>query len=697
MIGSMAANSGCETAERQDASPSDALTIETGRWGVDLEHLDQTRAPGDDFFAHVNGKWIDAHPIPDQLTTISNFTLLVERNRASLRTLIEEIAESRPAPGSDDRRIVDAYRAFLDADALAAPATRCAQPWLDRIEAAADLEELVAVTAEPGLAPLLAVGVAVDPANPQRHAVSIGPARMGLPARDFYLGEDERSRSIRATYRSYNSLLLERAGYSDPAASAAQLLKFERQAAALHWPRELLRNPDLAWTSIPLADLAAQAPAFPLARLLQAGGFGSADKLLAWQLPPDENSEFVLQRSRKIGGGLPAVMRLLAETPLAVLKAHSAAQFLNLHAEVLGSAIDDARYALYDRLIRGRAEPLARWKRAITAVEGQLGDLLGARYVARHFPSESKAQMEALVGDLLAAMRESISACAWMGDATKREALAKLAAFDTQIGHGASFKTYERLEIVPGDPLANEMAAARWKYGESLARLGKPVDRSEWPFVPQTVNASYREERNQIVFPAGILQPPFFDPAADPAVNYGAIGAIIGHEIGHGFDDQGAKYDGAGALRNWWKPEDRAAFDALTEALVTQCEAYRPLDHDETVRLNGRLSLGENIADLAGLELAYRAYHLSLAGVEPPVLDGLTGDQRFFLAFAQVWRGAQREAALRNQLATAPHSPASFRVNGTVRNMDAWYRAFDVTPGMKLYIPPDERVRIWGS
>jgi putative endopeptidase len=305
--------------------------------------------------------------------------------------------------------------------------------------------------------------------------------------------------------------------------------------------------------------------------------------------------------------------------------------------------------------------------------------------------------MEALAANLLAAMRESIHACAWMGEATKREALAKLAAFDTQIGHGARFEAYEGLTITPDDPLANEMAAARWKHGEALARLGCPVDRSEWPFVPQTVNACYREERNQIVFPAGILQPPFFDPAADPAVNYGAIGAIIGHEIGHGFDDQGAKYDAAGALRNWWQPEDRAAFDALTEGLVAQYENYRPLADDETVRINGRLSLGENIADLAGLELAYRAYRLSLDGAEAPVIDGLTGDQRFFLAFAQVWRCAQREAALRNHLATAPHSPSRFRVNGTVCNMDAWYRAFGVGPGMELYVPPEERVSIWAN
>lgn len=686
MIETMAASGTSGPAGRQSENTSDLAAARTGRWGVDLDRLDPALSPGEDFFGHVNRRWIDAHPIPAQLTTISNFTLLVEDNRANLRTLIEDMARTEPAPGSDERRIVDAYRAFLDADGSASVVH--ARPWLDRIAAAADLEQLAAVTAEPGFAPLLATDVTVDPTNPQAYMVAIAPARTGLPGRDLYLREDERSRSIRSAYGAYLALLLDEAGYGDPAGLAVQVLEFEREAAGLHWTRELLRNPDVAWTPIAPATLAAQAPAFPLARLLQAAGFGSAERLLAGQLSP---------LGATTDSGLAGMMRLLAETPLAVLKAHSAAQFLNLHAEVLGRTIDDARYALYDRLIRGRAEPLARWKRAVVAVEAQLGDLLGASYVARHFPPESKAQMEALAANLLAAMRESILACAWMGEATKQEALAKLAAFDTQIGHGARFETYDGLMIVPDDPLANAMAAARWKRGKALVRLGRPVDRSEWPFVPQTVNASYREERNQIVFPAGILQPPFFDPAADPAVNYGAIGAIIGHEIGHGFDDQGAKYDGSGALRNWWRPEDRATFDALTEGLVGQYETWRPLDHDDTLRINGRLSLGENIADLAGLELAYHAYRLSLGGGEPPVIDGLTGDQRFFLAFAQVWRGAQREAALRNHLATAPHSPARFRVNGTVRNVDAWYQAFGVTPGMALYLPPEERVHIWAG
>jgi len=696
VTGRMAARDFTGPAGRRNDTASGLSTTGSCLLEVDSDRFCPELEPGDDFFEYVNGKWIEANPIPAELTTISNFTMLVERNRASLRTLIEDLAASDPTQGSDEKRLVDAYRAFLDAGTLASATPERARPWLERIQGAASLEQLAVVTAEPGLVPLLSVGVTADPRDPQAYAVSLGPAALGLPGRDYYLGEDERSRTIRSAYRAYLSLLLSEAGHRDHATMAGQVIEFERTIAGLHWTRELLRNPDLAWTPISPADLAALAPAFPLATLLQASGFGSVDRLIARQLAPEATAAHAGHESQE-GSGLPAVVRLLAETPLAVLKAHCTAQFLNLHAEVLGSTIDDARYALYDRLIRGRAEPLARWKRALAAVEAQLGELLGARYVARHFPPESKTQLEALVGNVLAAMRESIAGCRWMGEETKGQALAKLAAFDIQIGHGARSETYEGLAIAPDDPLANEMAAARWKHHKALLRLGRRVDRSEWPFLPQTVNASYREERNQIIFPAGILQPPFFDPAADAAVNYGAIGAIIGHEIGHGFDDQGAKYDGAGALRNWWQLEDRAQFDALTEGLVAQYEAYRPLAHDEAVRINGRLSLGENIADLAGLELAYRAYRLSLGGTEAPVIGGFTGEQRFFLAFAQLWRGAQREPALRNHLATAPHSPARFRVNGTVRNMDAWYEAFGITRDMGLYLPPDERVRIWST
>jgi putative endopeptidase len=667
--------------------PHEGVPAREGSWGVDLDHLDPAQSPGDDFFAYVNGKWLESHPIPAQLTTISNFTLLVERNRASLRTLIEDMAMAEPAPGSAERRLVDAYHAFLEAGARARAYPDRARPWLDRIERAAGLEELVAVTAEPGLAPLIGLGIMADPAQPQNHVAAMTPVHTGLPARDLYLGEDERSRSIRASYHAYLSLLLGHAGHPDPAALAERVLAFEREAAVLHWPRESLRNPDVAWTCVSPAELAEQVPAFPVAHLLQASGFGMVDRLLVGQWP----------RSEPASGGLPAILGLIAQTPLPVLKAHCAAQFLNRHADILGDTIDGARYDLYERQIRGRAEPLERWKRAVTAVEAQLGDRLGALYVAQHFPPESKAQIDALVGNLLAALRESIEACAWMGSETRREALAKLAAFDTQIGHGARFETYPGLAVVPDDPLANAMAAARWRHADALARLGRPVERSEWPFVAQTVNATYRAERNQIVFPAGILQPPFFDPAADPAVNYGAIGAVIGHEIAHGFDDQGSKSDGRGALRNWWLPEDRARFDALTAPLIAQYEACRPLDHDPSVRINGRLSLGENIADLAGLELAWRAWRRSLKGAEAPVIDGFTGDQRFFLAFAQVWRGTQREPALRNHLATAPHSPARFRVNQTLSNVDAWYRAFGVGAAARGYIPPQERVHIWAS
>lgn len=670
---------------KQEATEFDLPVRMTGNWGVDL-HVDVGLAPGDDFFGHVNGKWIEAHPIPTQLTSIDNFTILAEQTSVLLRELIQEMAADDPAPGSAERRIVDAYAAFLDTAAIDSAGVARAQPYLDRIRQATDRTELLAISAEPGFSHLIELGVTANPQRPQTHILSVAIGGMGLPARNYYFAECARTQAIRAEYQDYLTLLLEASGYDDAASSARQVLAFEWRVAGLQWPPEVLRDPDLAGRVIEIADLAALAPSFPIKDLLLAAGVGSVDTVLAKQVPPTR--EWIHD------GGLPAMMRLLAETPLPVLKAHLTAQFLNLHAAVLGTQFDDAKFNLYDRMIRGRAQQQSRWKRAIRTVESQLRDLLGAKYVGRYFPADSKAQMERLVADLLAAMRESLITSSWLGEATKQQALAKLAALDTQIGYGETFETYDGLAISADHPLANEVAAARWKYDRALERLSKPVDRNEWPFAPQTVNASYREERNQIIFPAGILQPPFFDPKADPAVNYGAIGAIIGHEIGHGFDDRGTKYDASGALQNWWQEGDKKAFDAITSRLVEQYNDYCPLDQGTTC-INGRLTLGENIGDLVGLELAYRAYRMSLGDEEPQVVDGYTGDQRFFLAFAQVWRGSQREELLRCWINSDPHSPPKYRVNGSVRNMDAWYEAFGITPDNHLYLSPEERVRIW--
>ncbi|OYW47015.1 MAG: zinc metalloprotease [Sphingomonadales bacterium 32-68-7] len=686
-------------AMAQPAAEPRLPEIVTGAWGVDLTQIDPAIDPGDDFFGYVNNRWIAANPIPPQFTSMGNFTILRDETRGKVRALVEDMAAANPAPGTHERRVVDAYRAFLDTAAIDRAGIAPARPHLERIAAASDLGALMAVAVQPGFPRLFGPGVTIDPKNPNSHAVTVGFAGMGLPGREYYLDASERNLAIQADYKRYLAFLLGKAGHADAAATAEQVYAFEHKVAEIEWAPVALRNRDLTYNLVSAAELAALAPGFPTAQAMQAAGVGSAESVLVSQLPPSAEEAAALGLSadfiaENVGGGLPAMMRLIAETPLPVLKAYMTAQFLSSNAAVLGSDLDRARFTLFDKTIYGREEQEPRWKRSIAAVEGQIGELLGASYVARHFPPSSKAQMDELVANLVTAMREDLTESTWLSEATKREAQAKLATFEPRIGYGESFKTYDGLAISAADPLANALAAAKWRYEDALARLGKPVDRKEWPYVPQTVNASYRPNYNQIVFPAGILQPPFFNASADPAVNYGAIGAVIGHEIGHGFDDQGSKYDGTGALRNWWQDSDRAAFDREANKLVKQFDGYCPLDEGKTC-VNGRLTLGENIGDLVGLEMAYRAYRNSLGGKEAPVIDGLTGDQRFFLAFAQVWRGTDREGALRDQMLTDPHSPENFRANGTVRNMDAWYAAFNVTSDDALYLPPEDRARIW--
>jgi putative endopeptidase len=412
----------------------------------------------------------------------------------------------------------------------------------------------------------------------------------------------------------------------------------------------------------------------------------TAEKLAAAKFTPEMKA--------RLGGGLPATLRLVTATPVATWKAYLTAHFLSDHAAYLPRDIDDAQFAFYGTVLGGQQVQRVRWRRGISVVEGEIGELLGELYARRYFPPANRAAMADLVTNLRTALAANLEDLKWMGPATRQEAEAKLRAFTPKIGAPEKYKTYDGLVIDAARPLANKLNAEKWAMDFQLNRIGKPVDRSEWFMFPQTVNAYYNPTFNEVVFPAAILQPPFFNLSADPAVNYGAIGAVIGHEMGHGFDDQGAKSDGTGNLRDWWTPKDKAAFEALTAKLATQFDGFCPFDEGRTC-VNGQLTLGENIGDLAGLSTAYRAYHLSLGGKEAPVIDGFTGDQRFFLAYAQVWRGKVRDEQARQLLVTDPHSPGRYRVNGIVRNMDAWYRAFSVQPGDKLYLPPEQRVRIW--
>jgi putative endopeptidase len=693
---------GIETLLETSAdAPAPALpSMSFGAWGVDPALIATDIKPGDDFNAYVNKRWIDANPLPAEFSRLGAFTLLGEKSTADVKALMDDLlAKPAASLSADERRIVDTYRSFLDTAAIEAAGLAPAKPHLDRIMGARTLDDLALLWAEPGYAAPIGGGVGVDAKQPDRHIASVGFGGLGLPDREYYLDQTEKGLGIQAQYKAYLTFLLTEAGYADAAAKAEAVYAFEdRIAREVSWDRAVSRNRDLTYNLLTADELAAIGGKVPVAAMIRALGIESSPGFVVAQMPPTPEEIAALKLDAatlaKIGSGLPGMFALLSETPVDVLQAWTVKSFLSGNAAVLPKRFDDANFAFYGKTLRGTPEQRPRWKRAIGEAEGMLGELIGKSYVARYFPPENKAAMDELVANLRLALAESINEITWMSEATKTEARAKLASFDPKIGYRPNLETYEGLTVKAGDPIANRMAAAKWQLADNVAKLGQPIDRTEWFMLPQTVNAYYNPTKNEIVFPAGILQQPFFALTNDIAVNYGAIGGVIGHEIGHGFDDQGSKSDSTGALRNWWTEDDRKAFDTLGDRLVAQYNAFCPLDDGKTC-VNGRFTLGENIGDVGGLSMAYRAYKIATKGMDVPVIDGFTGDQRFFLAWAQVWRSAQREDNYRNRLRTDPHSPEEYRTNGAVRNLDAWYEAFGVKPGDAMYIPPEERVRIW--
>lgn len=682
-------------------TPASALpTMSFGTWGFDPQYLSTDIKPGDDFNAYANKKWIDANPLPPEFSRIGAFTLLGEKSTYDVKTLLDEMAAKKPADlSADEARILDTYRSYLDTEAIEAKGLAPAYPYLTRIYGATTLDQLAMLWAEPGYASPIGGAVTIDSKQPDRHIASVGFGGLGLPDRDYYLDTTEKGLAIQAKYKAYLAFLLGEAGYQDPAAAAESVYAFEdRIAREVSWDRAVRRNRDLTYNLLTAEELNAIAGKVPVAAMLEKIGIEDSPGFVVSLMPPtpEEIAAGKLDSATlaKIGTGMPGMFALLSETAPATLQAWMAKEFLSGQAAVLPKRFDDARFAFYNQTLLGTPQQRPRWKRAIAETEGLIGELVGKAYVARFFPPENKAAMDELVANLRLALGESINEIQWMGEQTKTEARAKLASFDPKIGYRPNLETYEGLAITAGDPIANRMAAAKWQLADNVAKLGAPIDRTEWGMLPQTVNAYYNSVKNEIVFPAGILQQPFFALSNDIAVNYGAIGGVIGHEIGHGFDDQGSKSDASGALRNWWTDADRAAFDALGNRLVAQYSAFCPLDDGKTC-VNGRLTLGEDIGDVGGLSMAYRAYKLATKGKDVPVIDGLTGDQRFFLAWAQVWRSTQREDNYRNRLRTDPHSPEEYRVNGVVRQLDEWYEAFGVKPGDAMYLPPEQRVRIW--
>lgn len=689
-----------EAHDDAGAEQSDTPTMSFGTWGVDTDLLSDTVDPGDDFFAYVNQEWLEANPLPDEYSRFGAFNLLREKSTSDVKTLMDELVAKDPAMLShDERRIVEMYDAYLDTAAIDAAGLTPARPYLDALIGATTLDELAMLWAKPGYASPLGGYVSVDAKQPDRYVAYVGSDGLGLPDRDYYLDDSEKGQEIQAKYREYLAFLLGEAGYADPEAAAAAVYAMEdRIARTISWDRTARRNRDLTYNALSMAELEAMAGELPVEAMLDEIGLSASPIFVVSEIPPtDEEIEelgLTQEQLANIGKGLPGLLELLNDTPVATLQAWSIKEFLSNNASVLPTRFDEANFAFYGKLLQGTPEQRARWKRAIAHTEGGLGELIGASYVERYFPPENKAAMEQLVANLRVAVAQSIDEIEWMGDETKTRALEKLSTFDPKIGYRDNLETYEGLEVSADNPLANSIAAGAWAQADNVAKLGQPIDRTEWFMLPQTVNAYYNPTKNEIVFPAAILQQPFFALTNDPAVNYGAIGGVIGHEIGHGFDDQGSKYDSTGALKNWWTDADRANFDERGDALVAQYDAFCPLDDGETC-VNGRFTLGENIGDLGGLSLAYRAYKIATEGQDVPVINGLTGDQRFFIAWAQVWRSQQREDNYRQRLRTDSHSPEEYRTNGVVRNLAEWYEAFNVTPEDDLYLPPEERVRIW--
>jgi predicted metalloendopeptidase len=646
-----------------------------GDFGLDLSAGDKSVKPGDDFFAYANGTWDQSFKIPPDKASFGPFDRLDELSKERVRTIIEQSAAAHAAHGTPEQQIGDYYAAFMDESAIEANGLALALPDLERIAAAKSRADVARLFGTIGYATLFDVQLSPDYKNPDRYAVVITESSLGLPDRDYYLKDDPQLKALREKYVAYVAQMLTLGGSSDPHAQARDIMAFETAVAKGQWPIEKRRDVDATYNPRTKAQLIAYAPGFPWQGFLEAQQLGARQDVVLGELT-----------------AMRDLAALFNRTPVPTLKAFLTFHYLNDNAAVLPQRFDQARFAFYGQTMRGQPQQRERWKRGVDAVDGALGEAVGRLYVATYFPPESKAKMQQLVADLRAALSERIDALDWMTAETKTRAHEKLAAFTPKIGYPDTWKDYSTLIVKRDDPIGNGRRAAQWWWDYQVARIDKPVDRSEWGMTPQEINAYYNPLNNEIVFPAAILQPPFFDPNADAAVNFGAIGAVIGHEIGHGFDDQGRKFGPDGSMRDWWTPQDAQVFNGRTARLIKEFSGFEALPG---LHVNGANTIGENIGDLGGLNMAHEAYLLSLKGKPAPVIDGLTGDQRFFLAYAQVWREKYREGSLREIVMSDVHSPARFRVNGPLPNIDAWYVAFDVKPGDKMYLMPEERVRIW--
>jgi endothelin-converting enzyme/putative endopeptidase len=642
-------------------------------WGVDLSARDPAIKAGDDFWRHANNTWFRNNPIPADRQSWGVSTVLSDDVEAQLRAIVET-ANRGTDPVS--RQVAAMYASYMDVDGIERRGLTPARPWLDRIAAAATRDDLLRLFATPGFPSPIGIGILPNPANPTQYVAFAGQGGLGMPDRDYYLSEGAEYDRFRAGYRTYMTRLFELAGTTNPQARADAVIALERRIAEAHWTAARSRNIPELLNPMNREQLNTLAPQFNWTATLQQLGLGDVPIIIAGQT-----------------SAITAEGRLFGEVSVDVWKDWMTFHFLNDNAALLPRAFDEANFEFFSRTLRGVQQQRDRWKRGLGVLNGTLGEAVGEIYVRRHFPDESRRQMTELIANLRAAFTERLQNLSWMDEATRTEALAKLAAFDPRIGNPVRFIDYSPIRVDPADVLGNSLRAGQFEWNLQVSRLTGPVDRSLWNMTPQTINAYYSPLTNQITFPAAILQPPFFNPQADPAVNYGAIGAVIGHEIGHGFDDNGRRFDASGRYRDWWTAESARRFTEQTTRLRAQFDTY---DAIPGLKVNGQLTMGENIGDLGGLEMAYSAYRRYVAQHgEPRVINGLTGDQRFFLAFAQAWRSNIREGTLRERTLSDSHSPPEWRVNGIVRNVDAWYRAFNIQPGDRLYLPPEQRVHIW--
>lgn len=672
---------GCGDKQEQVKTPeptAQTSPVEQLNSGIELTNMDKSVRAQDDFYYHVNGQWLETTQIPGDKSNYGSFTQLYDDSQEAMKKVLEKAAANKNVkPGSDESKLAAFYNSYMNEAQREELGIKPLSPILtniDAVNAKSDLVSLMAQLRIQGGSVPFGWYVNNDAKNSSENALYAYQSGLGLPDRDYYIKDDEKFSKIREQYLTYVTQVLERANVENAQQAASNILALEKSIAEAQWSRVQRRDATKTYNKMSVADASKLTGDFDLVEYFKASGVDTADIIVG---QPSYFEKFA---------------DIYKDTDLATWQNYLKFHFVSNYANLLNKDLVDLNFDFYSTTLRGVKEQAPLWKKTVDASNSVLGEILGKVYVKENFPPEAKARMEELVDNVIRGYAVAIENLEWMSPETKVAAKEKLDKFTPKIGYPDKWKDYSELEIKADDLVGNYIRHSQWSYADMTAKLGKPVDRSEWHMTPQTVNAYYNPVNNEIVFPAAILQPPFFNLEADDAVNYGAIGAVIGHELGHGFDDQGAKYDGDGNLRNWWSESDLKQFEERTGQLVAQYNEYKPF---EDANVNGELTLGENIGDLGGLTVAYTAYQLSLGQTKAPVINGYTGDQRFFMGWSQIWRRKYRDEELRNRLMTDPHSPSHYRVIGILSNMPEFYQAFDVKEGDKMYIKPEDRVKIW--